>query len=88
MKDIEKRYQIFISSTYNDLIEERKKVVQAILKLYHLPIGMEMFHADNEEQWVSDKKDNRDVRLLCGNSGTILRNAYRRRRNKLHREGV
>lgn len=48
---MEKRYQIFISSTYNDLIEERQKVIQAILKLYEFPIGMEMFHADNEEQW-------------------------------------
>ena len=50
-----KRYQIFISSTYKDLIEERQKVTQAILKLYHFPIGMEMFHADNEEQWVQIK---------------------------------
>lgn len=48
---MDKRYQIFISSTYRDLIEERQKVTQAILKLYHFPIGMEMFHADNEEQW-------------------------------------
>lgn len=50
-----KRYQIFISSTYKDLIEERQKVIQAILKLYHFPIGMEMFHADNEEQWCQIK---------------------------------
>lgn len=53
---MEKRYQIFISSTYKDLIEERQKVTQAILKLYHFPIGMEMFHADNEEQWIQIKK--------------------------------
>lgn len=52
---MDKRYQIFISSTYKDLIEERQKVIQAILKLYHFPIGMEMFHADNEEQWVQIK---------------------------------
>lgn len=52
---MEKRYQIFISSTYKDLIEERQKVTQAILKLYHFPIGMEMFHADNEEQWCQIK---------------------------------
>lgn len=52
---MDKRYQIFISSTYNDLIEERQKVTRAILKLYHFPIGMEMFHADNEEQWVQIK---------------------------------
>lgn len=52
---MDKRYQIFISSTYNDLIVERQKVTQAILKLYHFPIGMEMFHADNEEQWCQIK---------------------------------
>lgn len=52
---MEKRYQIFISSTYKDLIEERQAVTQAILKMYHFPIGMEMFHADNEEQWVQIK---------------------------------
>lgn len=50
-----KRYQIFISSTYEDLKEERQKVTQAILKLYHFPIGMEMFHADNEKQWIQIK---------------------------------
>ena len=53
---MQKRYQIFISSTYKDLIEERQKVTQAILKLYHFPIGMEMFHADNEEQWSQIKR--------------------------------
>lgn len=52
---MDKRYQIFISSTYKDLIEERQKVIEAILKLYHFPIGMEMFHADNEEQWCQIK---------------------------------
>lgn len=29
----QKRYQVFISSTYEDLKEERQKVTQAILKL-------------------------------------------------------
>lgn len=52
---VNKRYQIFISSTYEDLKEERQKVTQTILKLYHFPIGMEMFHADNEEQWIQIK---------------------------------
>lgn len=52
---MEKRYQIFISSTYKDLIEERQKVTQAILKLYHFPIGMEMFHADDKKQWCQIK---------------------------------
>lgn len=53
---MEKRYQIFISSTYKDLIDERQKVIKAILKLYQFPIGMEMFHADDVEQWEQIKK--------------------------------
>lgn len=48
----ERRYQIFISSTYKDLKDEREAVIKAILQNYHFPIGMEMFHADDKEQWV------------------------------------
>lgn len=46
-----KKYQVFISSTYEDLKDERQKVVATILKSYHIPIGMEMFSADDAEQW-------------------------------------
>ena len=73
-----KRYQIFISSTYKDLIEERQKVTQAILKLYHFPIGMEMFHADNEEQWTQIKNtiDMSDYYVLIVGRycGTLIEN--------------
>lgn len=48
---IEKKYQIFISSTYEDLKKERQKVIETILKLNHFPIGMEMFNAESQEQW-------------------------------------
>lgn len=48
---IMKRYQIFISSTYNDLKEERQAVLQSVLKLRHIPVGMEHFVATNEEQF-------------------------------------
>lgn len=50
MEDI--KYQIFISSTYEDLENERDKVIETILNLYHLPVGMEMFSAGDEEQWT------------------------------------
>lgn len=46
-----KRYQIFISSTFKDLKEERAEVTQAILELGHMPYGMEAFPAANETQW-------------------------------------
>lgn len=45
------KYQVFISSTFVDLEDERKAIIQAILELYHIPIGMEMFSAEDEEQW-------------------------------------
>ena len=48
---MEKKYQIFISSTYKDLIEARSKVRDAILSMMHFPVGMEMFNAADEEQW-------------------------------------
>lgn len=47
-----KKYQFFISSTYRDLYEERKEVTQIILQLQHIPVGMELFPAANEDQWT------------------------------------
>jgi Domain of unknown function (DUF4062) len=46
-----KKYQIFVSSTYLDLIEEREQVLKACLEMGHIPVGMEMFSAADEEQW-------------------------------------
>ena len=37
----QKRYQVFLSSTYDDLIEERAEVMQALLELDCMPAGME-----------------------------------------------
>lgn len=49
MKSI--KYQVFLSSTYSDLADERESVIKAILEMYHIPIGMEMFSAEDEDQW-------------------------------------
>ena len=61
-----KKYQIFISSTYNDLIPERDKVRDVILSMYQFPIGMEMFSAANEEQWeiIQETIDSSDYYVL------------------------
>lgn len=48
---MEKKYQIFISSTYEDLKEARQETVQAVLDLDHFPVGMEYFPAANKTQW-------------------------------------
>jgi hypothetical protein len=45
------RHQIFLSSTYTDLKEERAEVLQAIWELDCIPTGMESFVASNESQW-------------------------------------
>lgn len=61
-----KKYQIFISSTYKDLIDERNKVRDVILSMYHFPIGMEMFNASDEEQWdiIKETIDSSDYYIL------------------------
>jgi len=53
---MEKKYQIFISSTYEDLKSLRNQVIRAILEMGHIPVGMEMFSAGDEEQWEIIKR--------------------------------
>ena len=48
---MDKKYQVFVSSTYEDLKEERNEIIKAILEMGHIPVGMEMFSAADEEQW-------------------------------------
>lgn len=45
------KYQVFISSTYEDLKDERDQVIRAVLEMGHIPVGMEMFSAADDEQW-------------------------------------
>ncbi|MDN4493587.1 DUF4062 domain-containing protein [Ureibacillus aquaedulcis] len=48
----DKKYQVFISSTYTDLLKAREKISKQILTLYHFPVGMEMFSAGDDDQWT------------------------------------
>lgn len=48
----EKKYQVFVSSTFQDLMDERKEVMQALLELNCIPSGMELFPAADEDQWT------------------------------------
>lgn len=63
---LDKKYQVFISSTYMDLIEPRAKVRDAILSMMHFPVGMEMFNASDEDQWkiIQDTIDSSDFYVL------------------------
>ena len=53
---MEKRFQVFVSSTYEDLQEERQEVMHALLELDCMPSGMELFPAANEDQWTVIKR--------------------------------
>lgn len=61
-----KKYQVFISSTYTDLRDERQAAVEAILKSGHIPAGMELFSAGDESQLETIKRwiDASDIYLL------------------------
>lgn len=70
-----KKLQVFVSSTYTDLINERQAAVEAILSAGHIPAGMELFSAGNESQlevikrWINES----DVYMLIlgGRYGSI-----------------
>lgn len=70
-----KKLQVFVSSTYTDLIEERQSAVEAILQAGHIPAGMELFSAGNESQLQTIYKwiDESDVYMLIlgGRYGSI-----------------
>ncbi|MFL5381655.1 MAG: DUF4062 domain-containing protein [Longimicrobiaceae bacterium] len=70
-----KKLQVFVSSTYADLRDERQAAVEAILTAGHIPAGMELFAAGDESQmqvirrWIEES----DVFLLIlgGRYGSI-----------------
>lgn len=49
--NIEKREQVFVSSTFKDLEEERRAVIQTLLEADCIPAGMEMFPASNSQKF-------------------------------------
>ena len=70
-----KRYQVFISSTYKDLKEERLVVLQNLLRLNCFPAGMELFPAANDEQFEYIKRiiDLSDyyILIIAGRYGSV-----------------
>lgn len=72
---MDKRYQVFVSSTYLDLAEERNEIMQALLELECMPAGMELFPAANDTQWewikrVIDESDYYIV-VIGGRYGSV-----------------
>src|SRR5689334_7610079 len=74
---MDKRYQVFVSSTYEDLREERQEVIQALLELDCIPTGMELFPATDEDSWTLIKEFIRQcdyyVVIVAGRYGSINR---------------
>lgn len=63
---MDKRYQVFVSSTFADLQDERSNVIQTLMEMDCIPAGMELFPALDEEQFEFIKKviDDSDYYLL------------------------
>lgn len=76
---MERKLQVFISSTYIDLQDERQAAVQAVLDAEHIPAGMELFKAGNDSQldvikrWI--QKSDVYMLILGGRYGTIEPNS-------------
>ncbi|PKA16411.1 DUF4062 domain-containing protein [Leptospira haakeii] len=72
---MDKRYQVFVSSTFADLKEERSRVIQTLMEMDCIPAGMELFPATDEEQWEFIKKVINDcdyyLLIIAGKYGTV-----------------
>jgi hypothetical protein len=55
-ESMQKKYQVFVSSTFRDLVDERQDAIRSILDLGHIPAGMELFPAADTEQLDYIKK--------------------------------
>ena len=69
------RHQVFVSSTFTDLKEERAEVIQALWEMDCIPTGMEAFVASNEDQWKVIQRviDDSDyyVLIIGGRYGSV-----------------
>ncbi len=61
-----KKYQVFLSSTLIDLIEERNAIINCIINIGDIAAGMELFQAADDTQWdvIKKKIDESDYYVL------------------------
>ncbi|MFM7345898.1 MAG: DUF4062 domain-containing protein, partial [Tagaea sp.] len=59
-------HKVFVSSTYEDLREERAAVQKTLIELKCFPVGMEIFPAASEPAWDFIKRqiDDSDFYIL------------------------
>lgn len=63
---MKRKLQLFVSSTFKDLLTERQAAVEAILRAGHIPAGMELFAAGDKSQWETICRwiDESDIYML------------------------
>lgn len=68
-------HRVFVSSTYEDLREERAEVQKALLKLDCFPVGMELFPSADDETWefIKQQIDESDyyIVIVGGRYGSL-----------------
>lgn len=72
---MKKIYQIFVSSTFEDLKMERQEVMAAVVSTGNVPIGMEYFPAGNASpfEYIKQQIDGADyyILIVAGKYGSI-----------------
>jgi len=75
---MDKKYHVFVSSTYTDLKDERWAAIQALLRMGHIVSGMEWFPAVDMEQfeYIKTQIDVCDyyVLIIAGRYGSVSPN--------------
>lgn len=84
---MEKRYQVFVSSTYENLLEPRQEVMQALLELDCIPAGMELFPAADDDQWTLIKRVIEDCDYIYSDNSRPVR-LHRTGWEELHSNGI
>lgn len=71
----DKKYQVFVSSTYTDLQDARQEMMLALLSMGMIPVGMELYPTEDNNQWPMIQKMINEcdyyVVLLGGRYGTL-----------------
>ena len=74
-----RKLQVFVSSTYSDLIDDRLAAIEAILAAGHIPAAMEQFSPGDETAWEKIRRwiDESDcfMLILGGRYGSLEPNS-------------
>jgi hypothetical protein len=74
-----RKLQVFVSSTYTDLVDDRSAAIEAILAAHHIPAAMEQFSPGDETAWGKIRRwiDESDcfMLILGGRYGSLEPNS-------------